>query len=124
MKNIAVREDHLYRKAYAKGKKAVGRYTVLYVMKDRKASLLRRANPKKEFVNRLGITVTKRLGGAVIRNRAKRIIREAYRLIERDGLVKHGNIVIIVARDAARTAKSTEIEAELKGLLSKLDMCL
>lgn len=124
MKNIAVREDHLYRKAYAKGKKAVGRYTVLYVMKDRKASLLRRANPKKEFVNRLGITVTKRLGGAVMRNRAKRIIREAYRLIERDGLVKHGNIVIIVARDAARTAKSTEIEAELRRLLSKLDMCL
>lgn len=122
LKNIAVREDHLYRKAYAKGKKAVGRYIVLYVMKDRKASLLRRANPEKEFVNRLGITVTKRLGGAVVRNRAKRIIREAYRLTEKAGLVKRGHIVIIVARDAVRTAKSTEIESELRSLLSKLEM--
>ncbi len=122
LKNIAVREDHLYRKAYAKGRKYVGRYTVVYVMKDLKASRLAKANPQKKKVNRLGLTVTKKLGGAVIRNRVKRVLREAYRLIEKDGVVRHGNIVIIVARDAAKTAKSTEIEEELRKAFSKLEM--
>lgn len=124
LKNIAVREDHLYRKAYAKGRKYVGRYAVVYVMKDLKASRLAKANPQKKKVNRLGLTVTKKLGGAVMRNRVKRVLREAYRLIEKDGVLRHGNIVIIVARDAAKTAKSTEIEAELRKAFSKLEMTL
>ena len=119
MKNVAVREDHLYRKAYAKGKKAVGRYVVVYVMKDFRAGAIMRANPEKKYVNRLGLTVTKKIGGAVTRNRVKRILREAYRAIDRDGGLRQGNIVIMVARDAAKTAKSGDIYAELPSLFRK-----
>lgn len=121
MKNVAVREDHLYRKAYAKGKKAVGKYTVVYVMKDYKAFDLKKANPQKKYLNRVGLTVTKKVGGAVQRNRVKRILREAYRLLEKEYAVKHGNIVIIVARDAAKTAKSTWVLSELYEQFKKLD---
>ena len=114
MKNVAVKENHLYQKAYAKGKKAVGRYVVIYVMKDLKASVFRRANPQKVNINRVGLTVTKKIGGAVQRNRVKRILREGYRLCEKQLPLRHGRIVIIVARDAARDAKSTAIYAEMK----------
>ena len=114
MKCVAVKENHLYQKAYTKGKKAVGRYTVVYVMKDLKASLLKRAHPMKININRVGLTVTKRIGGAVVRNRVKRILREGYRLCEKNLPLRRGRIVIIVARDAARGAKSTDIYAEMR----------
>ena len=113
MKNIAVTENHLYQKAYFKGKKSVGRYTVLYVMRDLKASALMRANPRKEYVNRIGLTVTKKIGGAVVRNRVKRILREAYRMSEKQLPLVHGRIVIIVAREAATRAKTGDIYSEL-----------
>ena len=113
MKNVAVKENHLYQKAYHKGKKAVGKYTVLYVMRDFKAAALMRANPRKEYINRVGLTVTKKIGGAVVRNRVKRILREAYRLSEKQLQLQRGRIVIIVARDAARTAKTGDIYSEL-----------
>ena len=122
MKNVAVKENHLYQKAYAKGKKAVGRYTVVYVMKDLKASLFMKANPRKQYLNRVGLTVTKKIGGAVVRNRVKRILREGYRLCEKEIRLKHGRIVIIVARDAAKDVKSGDIYNELKRHFSTLGM--
>ena len=122
MKAVAVRENHLYQKAYAKGKKAVGRYTVVYVMKDLKASLLKRAHPMKINVNRVGLTVTKKIGGAVVRNRVKRILREGYRLCEKELPLRRGRIVIIVARDAAKGAKSSQVYAEMKKQFESLGM--
>ena len=74
MKNIASTENHLYKKAYAGGKKAGGKLTVVYVLKDKKAYVLKKANPQKEYINRIGITVSKKIGGAVQRNRAKRVV--------------------------------------------------
>ena len=122
LKNVAVKENHLYQKAYAKGKKAVGKYTVVYVMKDHKASLFMKANPRKEYLNRVGLTVTKKIGGAVVRNRVKRILREGYRLCEKEIGLKHGRIVIIVARDAAKDVKSGVIYEELKRHFTTLGM--
>lgn len=122
MKAVAVKENHLYQKAYNKGKKAVGRYTVVYVMKDQKASVFRRAHPMKVSINRVGLTVTKKIGGAVMRNRVKRILREGYRLCEKELPLRRGRIVIIVARDASRGAKSTEIYAEMRKQFESLGM--
>ena len=122
MKNIAVKENHLYQKAYAKGKKSIGKYTVLYVMRDFKAAAFMRANPRKNYINRVGLTVTKRIGGAVVRNRVKRILREGYRLCEKELPLRRGRIVIIVARDAAKGAKSTEIYNEMKKQFADLGM--
>ena len=122
MKCVAVKENHLYQKAYTKGKKAVGRYTVVYVMKDLKASLLKRAHPLKVSINRVGLTVTKKIGGAVIRNRVKRILREGYRLCEKELPLRRGRIVIIVAREAAKSAKSTDICSEMKKQFASLGM--
>ena len=122
MKIQSVKENHLYAKAYAKGKKAVGRNVVVYVMKDTHAALLRRRHPEKKTVNRVGLTVTKRIGGAVQRNRCKRIIREAYRLCEKEYPLKHGYIIILVARDAALTAKMQNIKSDLRTAFAKLEL--
>ena len=83
MKHIAIGENHLYSKAYSKGAKFVGKGVVVYVLKDLKAKLLKKAHPNKEMVNRIGLTVSKKMGHAVVRSRVKRILREGLRQVEK-----------------------------------------
>jgi ribonuclease P protein component len=122
MKNIAVKENHLYNKAYAKGKRFFGRLVRVYVLRDLKAKQIMMANPNKEYLNRLGISVSKKNGGAVIRNRLKRIIREGYRAIEREDILKTGYLVIIAAKNEAADKTSNDIVRELRYAFNKLDM--
>ena len=111
MKNIAIRENHLYNKTYKRGKSYVGRYIAVYVLRDLAAKRLAKANPEKEFVNRVGLSVSKKIGGAVVRNRVKRIIRAGYDT-HKAGL-KTGFLIVISARSAAAKKKSTDIAREL-----------
>lgn len=122
MKFIAVKENHLYSKAYARGKKYVGKNVVVYVMRDTHAGLLKKRNPLGTAVNRIGLTVTKKIGGAVVRNRCKRIIREAYRLTDRETGIRRGYIIIIVARDTAATAKMQHIKSDITAAVKKLGL--
>lgn len=114
MKHIAIRENHLYSKAYTKGSKYVARGVIVYVLKDLRAKKLMLENPQKKFVNRLGLTVSKKIGKAVIRTRVKRILREGLRQIEQEYDVKKGNLVVLVARPQATEMKSTEIAHDIK----------
>ncbi len=122
MKNIAVTENHLYKKAYTGGKKAVGKYTVVYVLKDLKAKRLKNAHPKKMFINRVGLTASKKLGSAVQRNRVKRIIRSAFAQIEKEYSLKKGNIIIIAGRESAVDAKASNLYTEMKEQFDRLDL--
>ena len=113
MKLFAIKENHLYSKAYTRGKKFVGRFVVVYILPDYMSKRLAKANPTKERLNRVGITVTKKLGGAVERNRAKRIIREGFRLSDKLHPIKRGFLIVIVARGGIVKAKSCDIEKDL-----------
>lgn len=124
MKFTAITENHLYAKAYAKGKKAVTGTVIVYVLRDYAARRLRDAHPQKRFVNRIGLTVGKKLGGAVERNRAKRVLREAMRAVEREPGVKTGFLVVLAARERATEVKAAEVERDLRRALEKLDMLL
>lgn len=124
MKNIAITENHLYQKAYKSGKHAGTKTVVVYVLKDYRAKRLMLANPQKQYLNRVGLSVSKKIGGAVERNRAKRLIREAYRAIESEGILKKGFLVVIAARDGINGKKTADVEKDLRYAFKKTDMLL
>ena len=111
MKNIAIREHHLYNKAFSKGKRFVGKYIAVYVLRDLSAERLRREHPQKIYVNRLGLSVSKKLGGAVSRNRAKRLMRAGYDAVKSE--LRTGNLIVISPRVSILSAKSTDVANEL-----------
>ncbi|MBQ6676029.1 MAG: ribonuclease P protein component [Ruminococcus sp.] len=67
--------------------------------------------------NRLGISVTKKVGGAVERNRAKRIIRAAYRLCEQE--IPIGYDIVFSCRPEITDKKSGDIERFIRNRLVK-----
>ncbi len=122
MKQIAICENHLYQKAYARGRRAAAKTICVYILGDKKARVLRAAHPMKQTVNRVGISASKKIGGAVARNRAKRVIREAYRLTDAQIGIKKGYLVVITARQAATVSKMQDVLRDLQYCLRKLDM--
>jgi ribonuclease P protein component len=69
------------------------------------------SRPRPEGVTRLGITVSRRVGGAVMRNRVKRRVREWFR--RRRHLISPPQDVIIIARPGAAELSYAELTAEL-----------
>ena len=120
MKFAAIKEHHLYNKAYQKGSRALGASVTVYVLKDYAARRLMLAHPERKMVNRVGISVTKKVGGACVRNRAKRIMRAAYDPL-RDRL-RTGFLVVISAREAIRGKKAQDVQRDLERAFSTLDM--
>jgi ribonuclease P protein component len=62
--------------------------------------------------SRLGVTVSRRIGNAVVRNRVKRRVREIFRRTIRDRLPA-GNSVVVIARGGAAALESAAIGEEL-----------
>ncbi|MBE7012429.1 MAG: ribonuclease P protein component [Ruminococcaceae bacterium] len=85
---ISLDRDGQFQKLYKKGKSFVSPALIVYVRKN------------GQSFNRLGITASKKIGKAVVRNRAKRRIRELYRTNLHN--LKTGYDFVIVAR--TRTA--------------------
>ena len=122
MKFKAICENHLYSKAYSKGKRAVTSALAVYVLPDYMANRLAKAHPQKLVVNRIGLTASTKLGGAVIRSRVRRIMREGLRLIEKEKPLKTGFLIVIAARTSATKLKSTDVKEHLDVAFTKLGM--
>ena len=108
-------ENHLFSKAYRKGKNDANKLVAVYVLKSY------RKGPHGEIApTRLGITVNKKLGKAVKRSRVKRIIRAAYRMCLPD--LSGGYIIVVAARSAVfdRKVKSTDVYEKMYAGLKKL----
>ncbi len=122
MKFKAICENHLYSKAYSKGKRAVTSALAVYVLPDYAAKRLAKAHPQKKIVNRIGLTTSTKLGGAVVRSRARRVMREGLRLLEKERPLKTGFLIVIAARGAATAMKSTDIKEHLNEAFERLKM--
>ena len=122
MKFRAICENHLYSKAYSKGKRAVTSALAVYVLPDYAAKRLAKAHPEKKVVNRIGLTTSTKLGGAVVRSRCRRIMREGLRSLQKKRELKCGFLIVIAARSASVNMKSTDIEKQLDIAFTKLEM--
>lgn len=87
-------DNRIFLALYKKGRYIASKYSVIYI------------RPNGRPYNRLGITAGKKIGNAVCRNRAKRLIRLAYRQAEIDLPV--GIDIVIVARSLICTVKSQD----------------
>ncbi len=96
-----------YKRLYYRGKSVVDPALVTYAMKNRTPG-----------ANRMGITVTKKIGKAVCRNRCKRVIRAAYRLLEPQ--LPDGWDFIFVARGKTANIKSTDLMIVMKKQIESL----
>ena len=72
----------------------------------------------KKDLRRIGITATKKVGGAVQRNRAKRLIRAAWR--EAEPNVPYGWDFVFVARGRTTGAKMQQVQAVMADQLRRL----
>ncbi len=107
MKNtVSVKRNNDFRAIYRRGKSAVSPVLVVYTRKS------------KNTFNRLGITVSTKVGKAVVRNRVRRRIREAYR--KNEALIKQGIDIVVVARVKAALSSFSEIEKNLLRCYSSL----
>ena len=97
-----------FRRLYARGKSAVSPYMVVYCRRNR------------EGVNRLGYTVSVKLGHAVVRNRVRRRLREIVRL--NAPKLKNGYDIVVVARTRCVGAEYRQMEAAFLQLCAKLGL--
>ena len=122
MKFRAICENHLYNKAYSKGQRAVSSALAVYILPDYAAKRLAKQDTRKQLKNRYGLTVSTKIGGAVIRSRCRRIMRSALYSIESQGRLKQGFLVVIAARSAMPELKADEVERQLNFAFTKLGM--
>ncbi len=88
-----------FQNVYKNGKSYANKYLVMYVLEN---------NLKK---NRIGISVSKKVGNSVIRHRITRLIRESYRLQE--DVFNSSLDIVVIARGNAREVGYKEIESAL-----------
>ncbi len=85
-------------------------------MATKKTVLLFRKN--EDNINRLGITVSKKVGKSVVRHRIKRLYTEAFRFLQNDILIKGFDFVIIARRGADKLTYHEAVE-DLKKLMKR-----
>lgn len=103
----SLKKNQDFQKVYRKGTSQANRYLVMYVLK----------NKDGHMKNRLGISVSKKVGNSVVRHRVTRLIRESYRLNEE--VFRRGLDIVVIARPGAKGRTYGEIESALLHLADK-----
>lgn len=108
-KSAHLKKSKEFKKTYSLGKSYANKLLVLYVW------------PKEEEQLKIGFSVGKKIGKAVVRNRVKRLIREAYRLNQHK-VKKQGMNLVFIARNRAKDADFLQIERALLDLFKRANI--
>ena len=101
----SLKKNRDFRLVYKEGKSCANKYLVMYIRENHSE------------VNRLGISVSKKVGNSVVRHRITRLIRECIRLQESNILTEYD--IVIVARKAAKDKKYQDIESAFLNLCKR-----
>ena len=102
---VPLKENAAFRRLYYKGKRAGNRYLVIYCARNRLE------------VTRVGLTVSTKLGHAVVRNRVRRRLREIVR--HNASCLPSGYDIVVVARTAAVEAEFAALEKSFRTLTGR-----
>ena len=103
----SLKKNRDFQHVYRNGTSKANRYLVMYVLE----------NHDRHMKNRLGISVSKKVGNSVVRHRVTRLIRECYRLNE--DLFKHNLDIVVIARAGAKDKSYREIESAFMNLAER-----
>lgn len=101
----SLKKNHQFQFVYKNGRSHANKYLIMYIMENSLG------------MNRIGISVSKKVGNSVVRHRVTRLIRESYRLHE--NIFNSGLDIVIIARPGAAVVGYKETESALLHL-SKL----
>jgi ribonuclease P protein component len=102
---LALKKNSEFQTVYKKGKSFANKHIVMFVLKNNKG------------INRLGISASKKIGKAVVRNRQRRRLKEAFKELRPEILTGHD--IVILPRESIIGADFSEIRASTKRLLQK-----
>ncbi len=95
----SLKKNSDFKNVYENGKSFANKYLIMYVLKNQTQK------------NRIGISVSKKVGNSVIRHRITRLIRESYRLHE--DMFNSGLDIVVIARVNAKNSDYWDIESAL-----------
>lgn len=105
-----LKKNYEFKYIFLKGKYIPGKYIEIYIKKN---------NLSK---NLLGIAISKKIAKSVKRNRIKRLIRENYRLLEKDSKVGNSIIILWKKNISIQEATFKNIEIDLKNIFKKANI--
>lgn len=95
----SLKKNKDFQTVYRQGKSYANKYLVLYIMENQTEK------------NRIGISVSKKVGNSVVRHHLTRLIRESYRLQEE--CFQRGYDLVVIARQSAKDVTYKEMESAL-----------
>ena len=105
---LSLKKNFEFRRVFKRGRFYAGKLIVIHTYSN------------NMDINRIGITIGKKAGNSVKRNRIKRLIKENYRLLETD--LKFGYDIIVVYRNVMPVPDFKTIKKEMQYILKKLGM--